>query len=250
MADEVRPKALMIPLDKIPLLELLEPEQFKRVVVSMSVYIADGTTPEGFEPIEKMAFESLRPFMDENIKTYQRTIEANRQNGRKGGRPKKPTETDGFSEKPTETDGVPKETHENQSTKYKVQSTKITDTNVSIIEANASKSEPKSKPDVFAEFANGDNELLDALHDFETMRKQIKKPMTERAKALLCNKLKSDYSPADWVRALDQSIENSWQGLYPLKDDKPKQQSGSSSYDVHGALERALKNIDEEYGVI
>ena len=138
MADEVRPKALMIPLDKIPLLELLEPEQFKRVVVSMSVYIADGTTPEGFEPIEKMAFESLRPFMDENIKTYQRTIEANRQNGRKGGRPKKPTETDGFSEKPTETDGVPKETHENQSTKYKVQSTKTTDTNVSIIEANAS----------------------------------------------------------------------------------------------------------------
>ena len=123
MEDEIRPKALMIPFDKFVILDILPPEQYKNTLTKMRQYVEHGEEPEGLEPIEQMAFESLRAFMNENIKTYQRKIEANRQNGRKGGRPKKSKETDGFSEKPTETHGEPNETHKNQSTKYKVQST-------------------------------------------------------------------------------------------------------------------------------
>lgn len=146
MEDEIRPKALMIPFDKFVILDILPPEQYKNTLTKMRQYVEHGEEPEGLEPMEQMAFESLRAFMNENIKTYQRTIEANRQNGRKGGRPRKAKETDGFSEKPTETNGEPNETHKNQSTKYKVQSTKNTDSIESIeIDASASPSPRSSK---------------------------------------------------------------------------------------------------------
>lgn len=146
MEDEIRPKALMIPFDKFVILDILPPEQYKNTLSKMRQYVEHGEEPEGLEPMEQMAFESLRAFMNENIKTYQRTIEANRQNGRKGGRPRKAKETDGFSEKPTETHGEPNETHKNQSTKYKVQSTKYIDSIESIeIDASASPSSRASK---------------------------------------------------------------------------------------------------------
>lgn len=146
MEDEIRPKALMIPFDKFVILDILPPEQYKNTLTKMRQYVEHGEEPEGLEPMEQMAFESLRAFMNENINTYQRTIEANRQNGRKGGRPRKAKETDGFSEKPTETHGEPNETHKNQSTKYKVQSTKNTDSIESIeIDASASPSPRASK---------------------------------------------------------------------------------------------------------
>lgn len=146
MEDEIRPKALMIPFDKFVILDILPPEQYKNTLTKMRQYVEHGEEPEGLEPMEQMAFESLRAFMNENIKTYQRTIEANRQNGRKGGRPRKAKETDGFSEKPMATHGEPNETHKTQSTKYKVQSTKYTDSIESIeIDASASPSPRASK---------------------------------------------------------------------------------------------------------
>lgn len=145
MADEAenaRPKGLLIPFDKLKLLSILDDKAFREVFLAMAGYVQNGTEPDLSEPIEQLAFESMRQFLDENVKTYQRTVEANRENGRKGGRPRKPAETGGLSGKPKKTDGFlekpmeteenpskPKETHENKSTKYKVQST--TDTKVS-----------------------------------------------------------------------------------------------------------------------
>jgi DNA-binding transcriptional MerR regulator len=66
-----------------------------------------------------------------------------------------------------------------------------------------------------------DNEILQsAFNDFIEMRKAIKKPMTERAiknLAVKLNKLSPDiYTQAD---ILDQSINHSWQDVYPLKND-------------------------------
>lgn len=77
--------------------------------------------------------------------------------------------------------------------------------------------------DVFAECAGGSQELLEALRKFAEMRKSIKKPMTERAKELLVKKLEKLAEPyRDKERykleCVNQSILNSWQGLFPLKD--------------------------------
>lgn len=52
--------------------------------------------------------------------------------------------------------------------------------------------------------------------DFETMRKQIRKPMSERAKKLIVSKLQSlGEDKANEI--LEQSIVNCWQDVYPLK---------------------------------
>lgn len=52
--------------------------------------------------------------------------------------------------------------------------------------------------------------------DFEVMRKQIRKPMSERAKKLIVSKLQSlGEDKADEI--LEQSIVNCWQDVYPLK---------------------------------
>lgn len=145
MADEIenaRPKGLLIPFDKLKLLDILDDAAFRQVFRAMAAYVKTGTETDGMEPIEQVAFESMRPFLDENIKTYQRAVIAHREAGRKGGRPKKKEENqetseetkenqkepNGFSEEPSETNSP-------QSTKYKVQSTN--DTNVSDISTTA-----------------------------------------------------------------------------------------------------------------
>lgn len=139
MADEIenaRPKGLLIPFDKLKLLDILDDAAFRQVFRAMAAYVKTGTETDGLEPIEQVAFESMRPFLDENIKTYQRAVIAHREAGRKGGRPKKKEENQEASketkEKQKEPNGFSEEPNEtNSPLKYKVQST--TDTNVSDI---------------------------------------------------------------------------------------------------------------------
>lgn len=151
MVDDIemaRPKGLLIPFDKFVILDILPPEQYKNVLTKMRQYVEHGKEPEGLEDLEKMAFESLRSSMDTNIETYRRSILANRKNGRKGGRPRKATETDGIAEEPTETHGFSEKPLKPMG--VKVQST--TDTKVSdSSSAEALPPTPKSRfspPDV------------------------------------------------------------------------------------------------------
>jgi len=67
------------------------------------------------------------------------------------------------------------------------------------------------------------DELLNqAFVDYVDMRKQIKSPMTERAVQLAMNKLEQlsggDNDKA--IRILNQSVMNSWKGLFELKENK------------------------------
>ncbi|GAA0681223.1 hypothetical protein [Clostridium cadaveris] len=60
--------------------------------------------------------------------------------------------------------------------------------------------------------------LIQTINDFITMRKTIKKPLTDRALQLMLNKLKGLSENEDMqIKILEQSIENSWQGVFPLK---------------------------------
>lgn len=93
---------------------------------------------------------------------------------------------------------------------------------------------PDSKPDInkgpFEEFAKDNKELLEALKAFEEMRKTIKKPLTEKAKQMVCNKLKKMAEPyidqeRYMIESLEQSTVNCYQGVFPVKDfedNKPK----------------------------
>ena len=94
---------------------------------------------------------------------------------------------------------------------------------------NKTKNKPPISPlDVFAQVE--DDRLKAALRDFEAMRREIKKPMTDRAKELLLQRL-SDLSsdPVEQVDILNQSIMNNWQGIFALKN-KPR----CANYDDDG----------------
>ena len=63
-------------------------------------------------------------------------------------------------------------------------------------------------------------DLIQRLNEFIEMRKAIKKPMTDRAQRGLLTKL-DDLASTDVekIKILEQSIFNSWQGVFPLKQE-------------------------------
>lgn len=83
-----------------------------------------------------------------------------------------------------------------------------------------------------------DEKLNQAFADFVDMRKQIKKPMTDRAITLAMNKLKElstvpfsgsmDNETA--IKILEQSTMNCWQGLFPLKESNSNKQNQESDW--------------------
>lgn len=90
-------------------------------------------------------------------------------------------------------------------------------------EEKVKKEEKSKKPtakeeilDIFNRFAGHDDELALALQSFAEMRKAIKKPLTVNAANLVCKTLKG-FPQSDWIEIINQSILNSWAGLFPLK---------------------------------
>jgi ribosomal protein S25 len=62
-------------------------------------------------------------------------------------------------------------------------------------------------------------DLKNAIMDFIKMRKAVKKVMTDKAVALLLKKLdKLAFDDAAKIEILNQSIINSWQGIYPSRE--------------------------------
>ena len=104
----------------------------------------------------------------------------------------------------------------------------------------------EKKADAFSVFAADDSELLSALRDFEKMRNKIKKPLTDRAKTMLINKLKKEFHPEDWIPALERSISHCWQDIYPVsKRDMGWPQSRSAMDD----LKELHELFDREDGI-
>jgi len=68
----------------------------------------------------------------------------------------------------------------------------------------------------------------DAWAGYVEMRKKIRKPMTDRAISLAVNTLtklrEEGYEPG---AVLDQSVMNSWQGLFPIQEDRRTQRAQS-----------------------
>ena len=71
-----------------------------------------------------------------------------------------------------------------------------------------------------------------ALEEFAKFRKQIKKPMTERAKQLAISKLqKMTDDVEEQIAIIDQSIMNGWQGLFPLKKESNEHREKPNVFD-------------------
>ena len=66
-------------------------------------------------------------------------------------------------------------------------------------------------------------EILPAVSDYVEMRKKIKAPLTDRAVDLMLTNLAiMSKDPGEQIQILNQSIMNSWKGLFPLKHQEQK----------------------------
>ena len=66
-------------------------------------------------------------------------------------------------------------------------------------------------------------EILPAVSDYVEMRKKIKAPLTDRAVDLMLTNLAiMSKDPEEQIQILNQSIMNSWKGLFPLKHQEQK----------------------------
>lgn len=87
--------------------------------------------------------------------------------------------------------------------------------------------------------AVSDEELKSLYYEYIKMRKLIKSPMTDRALTMLVSKV-NELEPYDIGRQkkmLETAIMNNWKSVYPLKEDKPIQQTaptgtGNQFYDL------------------
>jgi len=100
-----------------------------------------------------------------------------------------------------------------------------TNTNVYTMSNKKEKKEKaKTDIDLVIDETNYNDELKEMIYEFIKMRKTIKKPMTTIAVKRLINKLdKFTNNDKEKIQILDKSIFNSWQDIYPLKQEEKQE---------------------------
>lgn len=107
--------------------------------------------------------------------------------------------------------------------------------------------EKKTKQNIFADFAEGDPDLLSALMGFEEMRNKIKKPMTDQAKKRLLTELAKLSGDRDTqIAILHQSEDRCWAGVFALKDDRPAVRGGRQQAST-GEKMGALRDLRDQF---
>lgn len=175
-------KSFILYCDQRGIFNKLSDEQAGKLIKHVFSYVNDENPEADF--VTELAFESIKTTLKRDLKKYESYVEKQRENGRKGGRPKAKK---------------PKPFLENPTKPKKADSVSVSD-NDSVSVSEFFKSE----------------ELNKAFDDFQKHRRQLKKPMTEIAISRMVNKLNCE-EPSIAVKMLEQSIENGWSGVFPVK---------------------------------
>lgn len=149
-------------------------------------------------------------------------------NGEKGGRPKKPPLQK--SESPLSENEKPdkdKEKDVDRDTEEKKESQAA---------AAAGESDNRSR-DVFSTFADGDGELLQALQDYDSMRREKRKALTDTMRRSLCQQLDEEFHRCEWVQIIKQATRQ------PTSAAPELESTGSQ-------IDRILENLKRKNGVI
>lgn len=96
-----------------------------------------------------------------------------------------------------------------------------------------------------------DEELNQAFLDYVRMRKEIKKPLTERAVKMAMTKLQnlSDGDNDLAIQILEQSIFNCWLGVFPLREETKSYACGNQRNQPQSReakFERLMQRIKED----
>lgn len=136
------------------------------------------------------------------------------------------------------------------STEYsKVENSKVKVSVDQYSNAAAAASEPDNPPcDIFSSFSAGDSELLQALRDYDQMRREKRKTLTDTMRRSLCQQLDEEFQPCEWVEIVKQATRQGWLKFYPLDKDKPTatQKPTESGGDQ---LSRIINNLKQRNGV-
>lgn len=96
-----------------------------------------------------------------------------------------------------------------------------------------------------------DEELNQAFLDYVSMRKEIKRPLTERAAKMAMTKLQN-LSGGDndlAIQILEQSIFNCWLGVFPLREERKTRFFGNQEnhpQPKQEKFERLMQRIKED----
>ena len=245
-------------------LSMLPPEQVGELMFALMDYQETGEVPD----LPKgsalaMCFSFIKARMDKDNSKYEEKCERNRSNGKKGGRPTKETDNPETEENPNKPNGfsenrtVISETEKNPTEPQKADNDNEYDNDSDNEEyihtptkaracahAEVEKPRKKSEPVKYSD----DPELNDAIVEFIKFRKDIKKPMSDRAITLMINKLESlSHDKHEQVQILNQSIMQGWTGIYELKDDD-KSRGQSRSVNPNGFANFKQTDHSEQLG--
>ena len=181
-----------------------------------------GEAVEIDNPYIKAIFEGqIKPKMDEDAAKYEETCKRNGGNGAKGGRPKKPKETQnnplGFSE-----------THSNPK---KADTDTDTDTDTGTVSPKGDNTPPISPSEEETELQGyfNDPDLNKAFNDYVAYRMKLNKPVDfTRTQRQLYDLANGDIKTM--IAIIDQSLANGWTGLFALKDKDTKGKAPPSTY--------------------
>lgn len=93
-------KSFILYADQRGIFDKLSDEQAGKLIKHIYSYVNDEN-PEG-DFVTELAFESIKTQLKRDLKKYERYIEKQRENGKKGGRPKNPKKPKPLSENPAE----------------------------------------------------------------------------------------------------------------------------------------------------
>ena len=116
--------------------------------------------------------------------------------------------------------------------------------------AAAAAGEPNTPPaDIFTTFADGDGELLQALQDYDRMRKEKRKSLTDTMRRSLCQQLDEEFHRCEWVQIIKQATRQGWLKFYPLDKDIPT--NTVPEFESAGdQISRIINDLKRKNGVI
>lgn len=179
-------------------------------------YALDNIDPDLSDKYVKSIFTLIKPNIDASIKKYDQRYKISQERSKKAKENKR-------NELETKTERTLNELVSNDANKNK----------------NKNKNKIKTKTNI-KELIYKDLplDLRNAMEDFELMRSQIKKPLTDRARKTILQKLQ-EYSNGRieiQIEILNRSIENCWSSVYPLND-QGKYKSNNKGLSTEAILE-------------
>jgi hypothetical protein len=211
-------KGFILYADLLQTFSYLNLEQRGQVITWVLEYVNDQN-PEPLEGLLMAVVEPIKQQLKRDLKKFEKRVESNRQNGAKGGRPKKtqpnptkPKKSDGFISKPKKPD-----------TDNDIDIDSDIDNDI-VIDTDIKKQTNKLV------FAFDSKDFLQAWDLWVSYRKEINKRIRGLKSAQgQQNKLAklSGGDPTKAVNIIMQSIENNWVGLFDLKNETNEQQTNT-----------------------